>query len=153
MLPIRTRASNIVMRGPSPDVGDCWAEIRGRNETYVVWKLSDEERAAIAAGANIELGIFQTPMPPVSLNCSELGELSEAGAKLRDRAITVAKAVSRGPQSLPPGYWVVSTDVWKALNDEAALDASAGVPTLLGRPLMEETGASPDTLEYAARFA
>lgn len=145
-VPIRTRASNFVYRGPTPDIGDAWVErVRAERAVFLTWELSDEERAAVAAGANLRLGIFyMEPIPPVSLGVDTLEALSDAGAALRDRALR-ALATSRGPEdSLQrPGWWVASFDMWQRLNIEHALDPDdGGVPTLLGRPLVTTEGAN-----------
>ena len=152
MIPVRTTASNFVYRGPTPDIGDAWVE-RAPTEhaVYLDWQPSDEERAAIAAGGLIRLGIFNMePIPPVSLNVSDVGLLSAAGAVLRDRAAALLRVVSPGgPGRVPPGFWSVSSDVWQALQRDGALDPDRGnVPTLLGRPLMEVPDAPPDALAY-----
>lgn len=49
---------------------DLWAERTAEDAgllTASVWELDDEERAAIAAGGTIELGIWGGLHPPVSL--------------------------------------------------------------------------------------
>ena len=156
MIPVRTSRSNFVYRGPTPDIGDAWVERRRAREVYLTWRPSEEERAAIAAGALIELGIHgMEPIPPVSLNVADAGEISAAGAALRDRALTICKAVSPSSFSLPAGHWHASSDVWRALCDEEALDTSGtgDLPLLYGRPLMEVAGADAGTLEYAVAAA
>jgi hypothetical protein len=76
--PIRTTESNFTFLGPSPDVAD----LPGQREDdarggrfYSVWELSDDERAAIARGGNIELGIYAIPIPPVSITVVEVPEV------------------------------------------------------------------------------
>lgn len=155
MIPVRTRASNFVYRGPTPDIGDAWCErAPAERAVYLDWQPSEEEREAIAAGALIRLGIHgMEPIPPVSLNVSEHPTLSEAATALRDRAHAELRGISKGPASVPPGHWLVSSDVWQALQVEGALDPVAGVPCLWGRPLMEVPGADQGTLEYAVQVA
>lgn len=150
MIPVRTCRSNLVYRGPTPDVGDAWVDRRRAGEVYLTWKPSEEERAAIAGGALIELGIYAEPIPPVSLNVAAAPELSTAGCVLRDRALAELKKVSRGPGSVPPGHWIASADVWASLQAEGALDTSgtSDLPKLYGRPLMEVEQLT-DVLEYA----
>lgn len=71
---IKTDNCNFVYRGPEPGIGDLPCERRtmdghGRTAIFSTWKLSDEERKAIAEGANVELGIYYVePIPPVSLS-------------------------------------------------------------------------------------
>ena len=66
MKPVRTERSNFTYRGPTADIKDlpCRREDGG---VYSTWELSPWERIAIAEGANIELGIYHEPIPPVSL--------------------------------------------------------------------------------------
>ena len=153
MIPIRTAASNFVYRGPEPGIEDAWVERRpSERAVYLTWRPSDAEREAIAAGALIELGIHGLePIPPVSLNVSDRTELSSEGALLRDRARAVLEQLGvKGPTSIPPGYWAVAGDIWRALNDRGALDPGGGLPTLLGRPLMEMPAAPDGSIEYVA---
>lgn len=44
-------------------------------EVMSVWAFSDSERAAIAQGANVMLGIVGEPIPPVSLSLTDQVEL------------------------------------------------------------------------------
>lgn len=67
MTPVKTDRSNVVMRGPTVDVGDIWTEVVLGEGTYVDWLPTEAERAAIAGGSVIRLGIFAIPMPAVSL--------------------------------------------------------------------------------------
>ena len=152
MIPVRTNRSNFVYRGPTPDIGDAWVERRRPREVYLTWRPSEEERAAIAAGALIELGIHgMEPIPPVSLNVADGLELSTAGAALRDRAKAKLVEISASPWTVPAGHWLVSPDVWQDLQDEVALDTSgtSDLPVLWGRPLAVVDGADAGTLEYA----
>lgn len=69
--PIRTTESNFTFRGPVPDIADFPGRLDQENRTfYGVYQFTDEEREQIASGANIELGVHQIPMPPVSLHMS-----------------------------------------------------------------------------------
>lgn len=72
MDPVRTRRTKGTYRGPVEGVGDLpfW---RVQNElggttVYSVWRPSNEERAAICDGADVLLGIWSEPIPPVSLS-------------------------------------------------------------------------------------
>lgn len=78
--PIKVATSNLVYRGNGQDVADLPCERRVTPQgsaIYSVWEPTPEQRAAIAAGANIELGIWNMePIPPVSIcitNASEIG--------------------------------------------------------------------------------
>jgi hypothetical protein len=156
VIPVRTNRSNFVYRGPTPDIGDAWVERRRPREVYLTWKPSDEERAAIAAGSLVELGIYgMEPIPPVSLGVSTASEISAAGGELRDRAKVVLLRIASSPWTVPPGCWACSPDVWEALQREQALDNSGtgDVPLLWGRPLMQIEGPDADYLEYAIGVA
>lgn len=140
MIPVRTNRSNFVYRGPSPDIGDAWVErVPSERGVYLAWKPSEEERAYIAGGGLIRLGIHgMEPIPPVSLNVTDETELTAEGAALRDRARDeLRKLAPTG--AIPPGYWCVSTELWEQLNATGALDGHddpSAVPSLWSRPLM-----------------
>jgi hypothetical protein len=73
---IETEKTDINYKGPVSGIGDlpCWRQYDteyGVNVIYSVWEPSDEERKAIANGANIELGIVGEPIPPVSVNVTD----------------------------------------------------------------------------------
>lgn len=87
MKPVRTRAMTHGIGAPhgmEADVGllpvEC-ADVNGTPVLYSVWELSDHERAVIAAGGNIKLGILGGGMPPVTVGIStatrENGEIIE----------------------------------------------------------------------------
>ena len=75
MSPVRTNRSNAVYRGPTVDIGDAWVERTSVNEggrrisvVFMDWQPDAAERALIASGALIRLGIWgMEPIPPVSL--------------------------------------------------------------------------------------
>jgi len=68
MKPVRTEHSNLVYRGPTPEIMDLHCQRIERGRIRSVWYLSPEERAVIAAGGNIELEVLTEPIPPVALN-------------------------------------------------------------------------------------
>lgn len=92
MRPVRTARSNFVWTGPTPDVGDLHAEItRSPGEmdhrmtrTRSVWEPSPEDRAAIAAGANIALDVWGMH-PPVEVSVTEERGVGEDAPELRER--------------------------------------------------------------------
>ena len=67
MKPRRTPSSNKVFRlvGGTED-NDLWVR-QDEQGIASVWELDDDERAAVALGANIELMVFGAGTPPVSL--------------------------------------------------------------------------------------
>jgi hypothetical protein len=73
MLPLKVPNSTMVYKGPTPDIGDLACQRIAPGHIRSIWTLTDEERAYIAAGGNLELDIFTEPIPPVSLNCSDEG--------------------------------------------------------------------------------
>jgi hypothetical protein len=92
MKPVRTEHSNLVYRGPTPEISDLHCQRLELGRIRSVWYLSPDERAVIAAGGNIELDILSEPIPPVSLNVTyEQGagedspDVFERLAELRDR--------------------------------------------------------------------
>jgi hypothetical protein len=148
VIPVRTASSNFVYRGPRPDIGDAWVRREPGHQVYMVWQPSDEERAAIAAGANVELGIFMEPIPPVSLNVTTERALSADGDMLVERARGILRSLAPDGR-VPAGFWAVGTTTWAELNRHGAVD-TRGVPLLQGRPLMLFEEADPDLLQYEA---
>jgi hypothetical protein len=67
MKPIRHAGSNVLYKGPTPEIDDLWCERVEPGEIHTVWELADEERAAIAAGGRVVLMILSEPIPPVAL--------------------------------------------------------------------------------------
>lgn len=139
MEPVRTRGSNFVYRGPSPDVGDAWVERRPTERAvYLTWLLTDEERAAIADGATLRLGIIgMEPIPVVSLSVSGDEPLSGRGCHLRDQALRAIADATGEDRRSAPGWWEISQDLLDEFMEARALDPDdGGVPTLWGRPLL-----------------
>lgn len=71
MNPRRTPQTQVLFRLPGgTDEHDLWVR-RGVDGPHAfvesVWELDDDERAAIAAGATVELRVWTTVTPPVSL--------------------------------------------------------------------------------------
>jgi hypothetical protein len=81
MLPVKTALSNHNFGPPAGrdgDIGDLPCQIvveeNGDRFVYSVWKLSDEERRAIANGLNLRLGVgWIGGFPPVSLGVTHEG--------------------------------------------------------------------------------
>ena len=71
MLPVKTERSNMVYRGTTPNIADLDCERIAPGHIRSVWKPSDEERAYITAGGNLELDILTEPIPPVALNVTD----------------------------------------------------------------------------------
>ncbi len=65
---IRTPITELVYRGPTPDIGDLWCHREEFGVIMSVWEPSDEERQLIAEGGNIVLWIHTEPIPPVALS-------------------------------------------------------------------------------------
>lgn len=76
MKPIRTPATNFTYLGPREDIGDLPCEraiyADGDSAVFAVYELDDDDRAVIAAGGNIKLGIWNCePIPPISCAVTE----------------------------------------------------------------------------------
>jgi hypothetical protein len=85
MRPVITARSDTVVVGP-PGVGDLHAERVTVAEVpglRTIWTLTEEERAAVAAGRNLALS-FWGRMPPISL---ELADHEEIGVGEDDPAV------------------------------------------------------------------
>lgn len=67
MRPCRVAQSNVVYKGPSPDIGDLWCERIRPGEIRTVWELTDEERITLLKGGRIVLTIMGEPISPVHL--------------------------------------------------------------------------------------
>lgn len=82
MRPVRHADSNFVYRGPTADIGDLHVTlVPGPNGTVVevVYELDDADRALIAVGARIELGVYSQPIPPISMRVLAPGECEPIG--------------------------------------------------------------------------
>ena len=139
MNPIRTAASNFIYKGNGEDVLDTWVERPRPGAVILTWTLTDEERAAIAAGANIDLVIGHEPIPPTDLHVSSRVELSASAGAIRDRAlIEVARATAgKAPTDTVRGWWSVSGDVYDDMVRSEAFDPTgAADETLFGLPVL-----------------
>lgn len=85
MKPVRTSASNLVYTSSDPDVRDLHCERTGPGQILSVWWLAPDERAAIAAGANIALWVLTEPIPPVVLTVTESQGVGEDAPELLAR--------------------------------------------------------------------
>jgi hypothetical protein len=77
MSPIKTASTNMVYM-PPPGMTDCDPLPVRRTpdgRTVSVWKLTDDERARIASGENIELHVWQQPPPPVGITLTPDAEV------------------------------------------------------------------------------
>lgn len=76
MKPRRTPSSNHVFRlaGGNED-NDLWVNVQedSDGDTFITstWELTEDEREAIAAGANLKLIVWGTGHPPVALQVSK----------------------------------------------------------------------------------
>lgn len=85
MKPRRTVLSDTVFRLPGGNEdNDLWVTTYGEDQggpcIGSTWELTDDERAAIAAGANIELIVWGTGHPPVAVRTCDyaLGKAATA---------------------------------------------------------------------------
>lgn len=67
MRPVKHKGCNAVYLGNGKEVGDlhCIRQYPGRID--VVYELDEDDRAVIAQGGKIMLGIHTEPIPPVSI--------------------------------------------------------------------------------------
>lgn len=77
MKPRRTHVADGVLRLPGgTEDNDLWfqhcQDATGNHIYSSVWEPTDEERAAIANGANVELLVWGTRHPPVAVATSEV---------------------------------------------------------------------------------
>jgi hypothetical protein len=88
MRPVRTARANFVWTGPDETIGDLHSHVEpgaaGIPQIETVWEPSPEERAAIAAGANISLRIMGM-QPPVIVGVTEEQGVGEDDPKYRER--------------------------------------------------------------------
>lgn len=92
MKPVRTKGSNLVYVGPTPDIRDlhCQREAPGRITS--IWWLTAQERDAIGRGANIRLTVYTEPIPPVSLGVIHSPGVGEDAPDVLDRIESLAGA-------------------------------------------------------------
>lgn len=67
MRPVRHADADVCYRGPTPEIGDLWCMREQPGVIVVVYELDDTDRARIAAGGRIMLGINNEPIPPISM--------------------------------------------------------------------------------------
>lgn len=67
MRPVKHADADVVYRGPTPEIGDLWCMRERPGLIVVVYELDDADRARIAAGGRIMLGIHNEPIPPISM--------------------------------------------------------------------------------------
>lgn len=88
MHPIKHANSNLVYRGPTPDIGDLWVQRDVPHKVHVVYDLDDNDRALIAEGGRIELVMYHEPIPPISMvvlpesMCRPVGEHGWKGQQI-----------------------------------------------------------------------
>jgi hypothetical protein len=85
MKAVRTASSNLVYKGPTPEILDlhCQREAAGRIRS--VWWFTPAEREAIARGANLRLTILVEPIPPVSLSVTTEEGVGEDAPDILER--------------------------------------------------------------------
>lgn len=79
MNPVKHGGCNFVYRGPTPDIGDLHVMVQDSGVVEVVYELDDSDRARIAAGGRIMLGIWSQPIPPVSMQVIDEGMCRPVG--------------------------------------------------------------------------
>lgn len=85
MKPVHTATSNLVYRGPTPDIGDLHCRRAKPGEIHSVWWFTPAERQAIGRGANLDLAILGEPIPPVSLRVTTEQGIGEDAPEVLER--------------------------------------------------------------------
>lgn len=67
MRPVHHAGCNKVYLGPTDDIGDLHCIEQADGTISVVYELDDEDRATLAQGGRVMLGIDTQPIPPVSM--------------------------------------------------------------------------------------
>jgi DNA-directed RNA polymerase subunit RPC12/RpoP len=67
MRPVRTQDADVTYLGPNPEIADLPVHRAEVGRIYATFALSDAERTMIANGAQVQIGIFTEPMPPISV--------------------------------------------------------------------------------------
>jgi hypothetical protein len=83
--PVRTDESDLVYRGPTPEIRDLHCHREQLGVITSVWWLTPDERAAIAAGANLRLTIATEPIPPVTLELTDVQGIGEDAPDVLER--------------------------------------------------------------------
>ena len=94
MRPIQTADSTMVMAGPE-GVGDLYAQRLEDGSIASVWWLTDEERQAIADGANIALVVAAQAHPVVALCVVDVAGVDEDDPDVRAR-LELLRRAARG---------------------------------------------------------
>jgi hypothetical protein len=71
MRPAKTPESNLVYRGPTPDIDDLHCRRVEPGRIHSDWRLSDDELRYLEAGGLVQLEILGEPIPPLSLIVTE----------------------------------------------------------------------------------
>jgi hypothetical protein len=98
MRPVRTVYSDEVHTSPDPAIDDLHTT-RTEHGHQSVWIPTDEERAALAAGASVVLEVYATPHPAVSVAVGFVAELVDAESQ---EALERAAALSASGEA---GSW------------------------------------------------
>jgi hypothetical protein len=69
--PVKPLNANVVYRGPTPEIGDLECVRLRPGLIRTQWRVSADELAWLAGGADIFLEIFGEPIPPVSVGVTE----------------------------------------------------------------------------------
>lgn len=79
MNPVRTSWTELVYRGPTPDIGDLWCHRERAGEIWSVWEPDEEERKLLAAGGRIRLIVANEPIPPLAMDVLSAEESAPVG--------------------------------------------------------------------------
>lgn len=68
MNPVRTAHTEMVYRGPTPEIGDLWCHRVEPGVIESIWQPDEEELQMLAEGGRVVLKVYSEPLPPVSVN-------------------------------------------------------------------------------------
>jgi hypothetical protein len=70
MQPVKHAGSNVVYRGNGDNIGDLWVQRIEPGRIEILYEPTDDERQMLADGGRVVLGIWNEPMPPVSVRAA-----------------------------------------------------------------------------------
>lgn len=101
MKAVKPLDSNMVYKGPRPEILDLHCTRVEPGHIRSQWRLSADEIAWIAAGGDVTLDIYCEPIPPVALNTTE-PFCPECMVAMR--MVYVAEETLRDSRQVPPGW-------------------------------------------------
>lgn len=79
MKPVKHDGCNIIYFGNGENIGDLHCQRIEPGRIEIVYELEDWEREMIAEGGKVVLGIWNEPMPPVSMRTAHKDQYQSTG--------------------------------------------------------------------------